>query len=302
MNAIGWVAVGFTAAALAAVFDGAGTVLQAKAAQSRDMVPVRRETLYAVGVFVDVLGWALTVVALRFLPVFAVQAIVAGQTAVTVVLAHLVLRSAIHSTDLLAIACTGLGLAALAASATADIGWTASSDVVTAVLLGLLAAVVLAAVWAAHRGAVARSVVTGLAFGGSAVSVRALLVLPGFTATPIALLTQPLTYAVIGYAAVGVPLYASALRRSTPAMPSAIVTMIEVVVPGALGMVLLGDGIRPGWWTIAAGGLLLASVGVTVLAMRETARARSGFPAPPPTSAQDGDRNSEALASERPPK
>ena len=276
MLAVTSVAVGFTAAVLAAVFDGGATVLQARAVQGHDGASVRRGSLYAVGLFVDVLGWVLAVVALRSLPVFAVQAIVAGQTAVTVVLAHLVLRSSIRALDLFAIAGTGIGLAVLAASATADATRTASPDVVTAVLMGLLFVVLLVALSPVHRGSVGRSVIAGLAFGGSAVSVRALLLLPGSTSTAQALLAQPLTYAVIGYAAIGVPMYAAALRHGAAAVPSAIVTMIEVVFPGAIAMALLGDGIRPGWWLPAVTGLVVAAVGVTVLAARQAARSTTG--------------------------
>jgi len=95
-------ALGFAAAVLAAVLDGVATVAQAKAAQQTGSSLIRRGLLYSGALVVDVLGWVLAVFALRFLPVFAVQAIVAGQTAITVALAHTVLHSAIRAADLLA--------------------------------------------------------------------------------------------------------------------------------------------------------------------------------------------------------
>lgn len=99
-------------------------------------------------------------------------------------------------------------------------------------LLGILVLVIAAVVPAIRRGTIARSIVADLAYGGSALAVRALLLRPDATADLRALLAQPLTYVVIGFAAVGVPIYAAALRHSTPAVPSAIVTVTEVVFPG----------------------------------------------------------------------
>ncbi|MEU7785571.1 hypothetical protein [Amycolatopsis sp. NPDC049159] len=263
------IAFGFAAALLAAVLDGVATVLQATAAQhTGSSLPVRA-ALYGAGLVVDVLGWGVAVFALRFLPVFAVQSIVAGQTAIAVLLARVVLRSALHKVDLFGIAAAGAGLGLLAAGATGSTGWSAPPPVVLAVLLILFVVLLVAGLSALRRGTVARSVVAGCAYGGSVLAVRALLLRPGATSSVDALLAQPLTYVTIGFAALGIPLYAAALRRSTPTVPSAIVTMIEVVVPGALAMILLGDRIRPGWWWLSGIGLVLAALGVTALVVRD---------------------------------
>ncbi|WP_410622934.1 hypothetical protein [Amycolatopsis sp. cmx-8-4] len=260
---------GFAAALLAAVFDGVATVLQATAAQhTGSSLPVRA-ALYGAGLLVDVLGWGLAVFALRFLPVFAVQSIVAGQTAIAVLLAHVVLRSALHAVDLLSVAAAGIGLGLLAAGAAGTTGWTAPQPVVLAVLLVLFVVLLVAGLSAVRRGTVARSVVAGCAYGGSVLAVRALLLQPGATSSIDALLAHPLTYVTIGFAALGIPLYAAALRRSTPTVPSAIVTMTEVVLPGSLAMILLGDRIRPGWWWVSGIGLIVAALGVTALVVRD---------------------------------
>jgi drug/metabolite transporter (DMT)-like permease len=270
MSAHTALAFGFAVAVLAAVLDGAATVLQARAARRSTSTLLRRGLLYAAGLSIDVLGWGLAVVALRFLPVFAVQAIVAGQTAITVLLAHAVLRSPIRAVDLLGIGATGVGLGVLAAGAAGTVGRSAPHQAVLAVLLGLLVVLVVAALVATRHGTVVRSVVAGLAYGGSTLAVRALMLQPGATDNITALLAHPLTYVVLGFAAIGVPLYAAALRHSTPTVASAIVTMIEVVFPGTLAIALLGDRIRPGWWWSSAAGLIIAVLGVTALVIRET--------------------------------
>ena len=40
----------------------------------------------------------------------------------------------------------------------------------------------------------------------------------------------------------------------------------EVIVPGLVGIALLGDAVRPGWWPVMAIGLVSAVAGVVVLA------------------------------------
>lgn len=263
-------ALGFTAAVLAAVLDGAATVVLATASQRTGSPWATRALLYATGLAVDLLGWSLTVFALRFLPVFAVQSLVATQTAFAVLLAHVVLRAALRGADLLGIAAAALGLGLVAAGAARETGWTAPPPVVLVVLLALFAAVLAGAAAAVRWGTVARSVLAGCAYGGAVLAVRALLRDPGATASVDALLAQPLTFVTVAFATVGVAVYATALHLSTPAVPSAIVTMTEVVFPGSLAILLLGDRVRPGWWAWSGIGLAVAAAGVTVLVFRQT--------------------------------
>jgi hypothetical protein len=54
---------------------------------------------YLGGLGVDALGWVCTVVALRQLPVFAVQAVLGGSIALTAVLARMVYGSALRTVD-----------------------------------------------------------------------------------------------------------------------------------------------------------------------------------------------------------
>lgn len=268
-------ALGFAAALLAAVLDGTATVLQATASQHTGRHRAARAALYTAGLAVDLVGWGLTVFALRFLPVFAVQALVATQTAVAVLLTRVARRSAPRAVDLLGVAAAAIGLGLLAAGATTETGWTASPPAVLVVLLILFALVLAGTAAAAHRGTVARSVLAGCAYGGAVLAIRALMREPGATSTLDAVLAQPFTFVAAGFAVVGVALYAAALRRSTPAVPSAIVTMTEVVVPGSLAMVLLGDRIRPGWWWLSGTGLVVAAAGVTALVVRQQPRRKA---------------------------
>ena len=57
-------------------------------------------------------------------------------------------------------------------------------------------------------------------------------------------------------------------------MTAAVFLVTEVLVPGLVGVALLGETVRPGWWVPLTIGLLLAVAGVIVLA-------DSPAPAPP---------------------
>jgi drug/metabolite transporter (DMT)-like permease len=218
---------------------------------------------YLGGLGVDALGWACTVVALRQLPVFAVQAVLGGSIAVTAILARMFYGSTLRTVDRVAIVACVLGLVLVAGSAGA--GPPPVVSVTTDVVLAT-AAVVLAvvAVWLWRRGrAWPLAVVAGLAFGATSLAVRAVHVQGGGM---VELVTQPGPYLVVGFWAVGMSSYSRALTLGSLARVTAVFLVTEVVVPGLVGIALLGDSVRAGWWVPMAIGLLLAVGGVAVLA------------------------------------
>ena len=218
---------------------------------------------YLGGLVVDGLGWTSTVVALRFLPVFVVQAILGGAIVLIAVGARIVYGSALRGVDWLACAGCVVGLALVAASAGPNRSTDASS---AAVALGVAAIALVVALVVAWRAGVAwtLALVAGMGFGGSSVAVRAvhLTAETGF----VGLLGAPVLYLVIVFGAVGLAAYSRALERAGVARVTAVLLVTEVVVPGLAGMVLLGDSVRPGGWPAMVVGLMLAVVGVVVLA------------------------------------
>jgi hypothetical protein len=218
---------------------------------------------YLGGLTVDGLGWASTVVALRYLPVFVVQAVLGGAIALTAVGAHLVYGSTLRRVDRLACAACVVGLAMVAASAGAERpaspSWSATLALIAvAVVLG----VGLAAAWAADV-AWSLALLAGLGFGASSVAVRAVHLVGD---DPLTLLEAPPIYLVIVFGALGLIAYSRALVRGSLARVTAILLVTEVTVPGVAGIVLLGDSVRPGWWSVMFAGLVLAVAGVVVLA------------------------------------
>ena len=69
------------------------------------------------------------------------------------------------------------------------------------------------------------------------------------------LLTEPVAYAVLVFGVTGTVVLAGAMRRAAVGSLVAVLSVTEVVVPGLVGLVLLGDRVRPGWaWRSAPAG------------------------------------------------
>jgi hypothetical protein len=158
-------------------------------------------------------------------------------------------------------ASTGLRLGFCAAAlATVLIGWGATKVATPGVVAGL----------------------AGLAFGGSALCSRALTVPPQPMEHPgaaaLAIVTEPLTGALVVFAATGMLLYTSALQRGQVGPVTAVLWIGEVIAPSAVALALLGDTVRPGW-SMAATVAGLVTVGAAVLLSTAPATSATARPA-----------------------
>jgi hypothetical protein len=212
-------------------------------------------------------------VALRYLPVFVVQAVLGGAIALTAVGGRVVHGSALRRVDRLACASCVVALVLVAASAEPERAADPSPSAV--LVLGAAAIVLVVALLGAWRAGVAwlLALVAGIGFGGSSVAVRAVHLTAG--EDPLSLLAAPGPYLVIVFGAVGLIAYSRALERGSLARVTAVLLVTEVTVPGLVGIVLLGDSLRAGWWPVMVCGLVVAVGGVVVLAGSPTQRSPS---------------------------
>lgn len=269
---------GLVAAVAAAGGNAGAALLEAMATRrASSAAGVVLSPMYIVGLLLDILGWVLTVVALRYMPIVAVQAIVAGQVVITVVASHWVFDTPLRRVDLVAAAANVVGLALLVASASTEEnpqGSTAATVALIVVFGVLLAVGVLVAL--RSRRATLVAFMAGLSFGGTAVAVR-LVHLEGSLGHIVAtILADPVAWALIAYAALGLGLYTVALSRGAVGPVVAVLAVTETLVPGLLGLLVLGDGIRSGWWPGFVLGLLLALGGVTMLSRSPAQASLSG--------------------------
>lgn len=272
---------GLAAAFAAALCYGVGSVLQAAAARStaavegldpRLLARLLRSWKYLVGVVLDAIGFVLSLAAVRILPLFVVQAVVASFLAVTAVLGAIFLRMPLTPRDRVGLGIVVLGLALVGASAAED----RTVDVSVAEPWGVLIAVVLLAGAAlplarltGSRGAAALGSIAGLAYGAAAVASR---MLPGDLSPDHVLgelgtlLASPATYALVLAGVLATLTYSIALQRGTVTQATAPLVVGETVLPALVGLLLLGDHARPGWGWVALGGFALAVAGAVSLA------------------------------------
>jgi uncharacterized membrane protein len=111
------------------------------------------------------------------------------------------------------------------------------------------------------------SLLAGLGFANSAVSSR---LLPELTVASV--LVSPVTYALALSGGLAFLLYSMALQRSTITVATAPMIVLQTALPAVVGVLLLGDEVRPGWDVAALVGSVLVAAGAVVLVRFENVR------------------------------
>jgi multidrug transporter EmrE-like cation transporter len=255
-------ALAWCAAVGGAVGYGGASVLQSVGASQATGPAVLRRPAYVAGLVCDGLAWLASLLALRTLPLFVVQSVLAGSVAVTVVLAWLFLGSRMRGRDVAAIvvmlaALVGLAAAFPAGGAVVAAGFTAWC------LAGLALVAAGTAVGYSGAGSLPLAFLAGAAFSGAAVAARAV----DLTAGPASLVAQPLAWAIAGYGVVGTLAYARSLERGRVGPATAVLWSVESVLAGLVGVLALGDAVRPGWAPVVLLAVPLSLVGCALLAI-----------------------------------
>jgi drug/metabolite transporter (DMT)-like permease len=200
------------------------------------LVRMLRQGLFLASIAIDLVGFVAQLIALRQLPLFAVQAIMAANLAVTAVFAAWIMKARLALREWLAVVGVVVGVALLGLSA----GAQGASKVGPAFQLGLIAAVFAVGV------------------GGFAVAR-----LPNPVRTP-ALGATAYTLAAAGI--VSFLLYATALEGGSVTTATAAVVLAETMPPALIGVIFLGDTTRRGLAPVGVLGFLLAVVCAVALA------------------------------------
>lgn len=258
-----------------------GSIFQAIAARSvpdaegldpRFLIRLLHSWRYLLGVGLDGVGFLLSLVAVRALPLFVVQSVVASFLAITAVLGAIFLKMPLRRSDRIGLGVVVAGLVLVGASAAED----SSVDVSSAESWGVLVAAIALALVSVPlarvpgvRGAFGLGAVAGLAFGATAVASRMLPgdLSPGDIGDEVGtLLTSPATYALIVAGVVAMLTYSIALQRGSVTQATAPLVVGETVVPALVGILLLGDHTRPGWGWVALLGFVVSVGGAISLA------------------------------------
>ena len=289
--------VSLTAALVAALFYGIASVMQAIAvheASSRPpedpagrvdpgLVPrMLRQWRFVASLGLDALGFIAQLIALRRLPLFAVQAIVASNLAVIAVLASLIMGVTLSWREWAAVTGVVAGVGLLGSSAGPE-GASQAGDVFKVALIVAVAALAICGVAAARLREPARTLLLGMVagFGYGVVGIAA-RVLTGFE--PLTLLKDPAAYAVAAAGIVSFVFYATALEGGSVTVATAAVVLAETLPPALIGVLFLGDKTRPGLEPAAVAGFLLAVTSAVMLARFGEAEHAAQHHTPGPTA------------------
>ncbi|TQL78879.1 hypothetical protein FB566_4476 [Stackebrandtia endophytica] len=231
----------------------------------RLLLKLASQKTYLAGIGCQVFGFLLAIVARADLPLFLVQAAVAAGLGVTAVLGVLILKWQLPRAEIALLVGLTLGIAALVISAKPS----ASKDLDLLAILTLAGSWIVIAVlgWFTARrvhgvpGSVALGALAGLAFGAAAVASRPLASAIGVTD----LVSNPLLYLIIVQSLTGQLLLALAMQRGSTTAAVAAMDAAFAAPAAAVGLLLLGDQIRPGLEWLAAAGFLVTLA--TVLAL-----------------------------------
>lgn len=254
-------------AVLAALASGSGSILEslgvrrasAYGGTSMDLVKLRREPIYFLGIAVDMLGFVFAAVALRQLPLFLVQSLLAFSVGVTATIsAFLGTRLAAAGWVALGIGAAGLTLLAVSA----DPGPARSLSPQWRWLLVGLAVPVAAVAFRIHRRG-GRLAAPALAFGAGlgfclvGVSARTLEA----PDSAWRLILEPSLWAILVNGLVAAVLFAMALQRTGATANTAIMFTTNTVLSSLVGVVYLDDQVRAGFTVAAVVGFTCAIAG-----------------------------------------
>ena len=234
---------------------------------------------FIAGMALDGVGFVGSIVSARLIPLFLAQTIMSANLVVTAVLGVAFLGVRLRLRDWVAIAVVVVSLCVLGFTSgsigedttgpAVHWGVLAFSIMILIVGIGLLRLL-------GARGAVAAGLVAGVLFGAMAVAVRVVDGVDPFH--PTVVLADPAAWAVAIAGVGGFYLFTVALQIGSVTGASAALVAGETVIPGIVGVVLLGDTSAPGmgWLVVVAfAGAVAGAVAVALFGAAEHAEAET---------------------------
>ncbi|MCB5169852.1 hypothetical protein LG634_34260 [Streptomyces bambusae] len=222
---------------------------------------------FIVGTILDFVGFGLGALAARLLPLFLSQTVISANLVITAVLSVKMLGIRLSRKEWASIGVVCGALVLLATAAGHEGGHHADRSVhwwLLGVTVALMAGGTVAVRFLGARAAILAGLLSGLGFGALGVGVRILDGVEPFSLG--ALLADPALYAIVIAGAGGMYLHTVALQIGSVNGATAALVVGETVLPGAIGVLWLGDASRPGLAWLAVTGFLLAVAGAVAVA------------------------------------
>lgn len=265
----------YSAALISALCYGLGSVLQSIGAKRVEagagielggLSKIARQGPYLIGLGLDAVGWLTSLVALFRLPLFVVQAVVAGSVGFVVIFSSLFehARPTRRQVMFIVVLCVGLlGLAVTGApeAATVPPGWFAPAMWIGVIVIAV-AGFMTPRLITSDTAASVLGALAGLAFGGTALCARSFS-----SGLHLHDTLHPLAWALVAYGAVGMVLFATALQRGAVTVTTAWLFTAETVCPALIGMWVLGDRARAGFAALAVISFVVTVVAAVCLTL-----------------------------------
>ncbi|WP_405978373.1 hypothetical protein [Streptomyces sp. NBC_00158] len=222
---------------------------------------------FIVGTILDFVGFGLGALAARMLPLFLSQTVISANLVITAILSvkMLGIRLTRKEWTSIGVVCAALVLLATAAGHEGDHHAPMSTHWwLLAVTLVIIIGGTVAVRFLGARAAILAGLLSGLAFGALGVGVRILDGVDPFD--PVTLATDPALYAILIAGFGGMYLHTVALQIGSVNGATAALVVGETVLPGAIGVLWLGDASRPGLAWLAVTGFVLAVAGAVAVA------------------------------------
>ncbi|GAB3745161.1 hypothetical protein GCM10027598_81190 [Amycolatopsis oliviviridis] len=264
--------VGYVFALVAALASGGGSVLEsigvrragAYGGSALDLVRLRRQWIYFLGIGVDLVGFACAAAALHRLPLFLVQSVLAFSIGVTAAISAF-LGSRLTAPGWTALGIGAIGLVLLGLSA--QPGPAKALPEVWRWVLPAMALVVGAIAWYFRRfdrpwAAQVLGFATGVGFSVVGVSARTL----NLPSSGWGMLVEPAVWAMILNGLAAAVAFALALQKGGATAVNAIMFTTNTALSSVIGLVFLDDRVRDGFTAFTITGLILAMAGAIVTA------------------------------------
>lgn len=257
---------------LAALASGSGSILEslgirragAYGGRCLDLVHLRRQYVYYLGLGVDVVGFLCAAAALRQLPLFLVQSLLAFSVAVTATISAF-MGTRLATAGWVALGVGAAGLVMLGVSADPSParmlppGWRW-------ILLGIALPVALIGWYtkrhSRHWAAAALAFAAGLGFCAVGIAARTLAI----PDSPVQLVLDPAVWAILLNGLAAAVVFAMALQRGGATAVNAIMFTTQTALSSLIGVAYLDDRVRAGFGTAAITGFALAIVGAVAAA------------------------------------
>jgi drug/metabolite transporter (DMT)-like permease len=274
---------GLGAALGAAVLFGVGAILQAvgsrKVPTGSELSPGRfggfvlallKQPAFLGAIALNLAGFGLHFVALRHLPLYLAQAGIAVSLVVTALLATRLMSDQLSTLEWSAVAAVCVGLGVLAVSAGEAGANVQHHGLTIGIIAGLITIAVLGAAASRSQRGVSTALLgmlAGLGYAGVAVSARLLQ-----DGSMSELFHSPTLYTLPISGALAFILYSLALQRGSVTLATTPMIALQTITPAAVGVFVLDDAVRAGWWPAAIVGFALSAAGSVILVRFESVK------------------------------